>query len=91
MSCTIKNNGGKEMNTIEDFFTISDFDERIAKNKAEELFNNYYLKRGEYKFYFLEVEFYFFSKNHQDILIKDGKEKPFVYQRWSIFASYQWG
>lgn len=54
-------------------------------NIANSLLNNFYLKRGDVEFYFLEIEFYYYSENHQDTVTetKNGTKttKPFVYPR----------
>ena len=63
--------------------------EDIFGSIAEGLFNNYCIKKREIngvesryvEYHFLEVKFYYFCPEHQDIVdAKDGK-KPFVYKR----------
>jgi len=35
---------------------------------AMELFNNYHIQKGKQEYYFMNIEFYFFNKGHQDII-----------------------
>ena len=35
---------------------------------AKELFNNYHIQKGDQEYYFMNLEFYFFNKCHQDII-----------------------
>jgi hypothetical protein len=35
---------------------------------AKELFNNYHIQKGDNEYYFMNLEFYFFNKGHQDII-----------------------
>lgn len=52
---------------------------------ANGLFNNYCLKKGEIEFRFLEIEFYYYSQCHEDLVYDEyDKPKPFVYPRACI-------
>ena len=38
------------------------------KEIAEELFSNYYIEKNGIKYYFMELEFYYYSDNHKDFI-----------------------
>lgn len=57
--------------------TASNANEKFF-DAAKKLFSNFYIKKGSDEYYFLEVEVYYHSKEHQDNNV-DGKS--FVYQR----------
>jgi hypothetical protein len=59
----------------------SDNAETEFANIAKSLLNNFYLKRGYVEFYFLEIEFYYYSEKHQDTVTENGIKRPFVYSR----------
>lgn len=53
--------------------------EDVFKDIAENLFNNYVIEKGGDTFQLLEIEFYYYSKAHNDYISSKGK--PFVYER----------
>lgn len=53
--------------------------EQEFRNIAEYLLGNCYIEQGDIEYRFLEVEFYYYSKLHQDVKEKNGQ--PFVYPR----------
>lgn len=53
--------------------------EQEFRNIAEYLLGNCYIKQDDIEYRFLEVEFYYYSKLHQDVKEKNGQ--PFVYPR----------
>lgn len=77
---------GLYMMSIEDSFnTVKGINENTAYDIFHEiatnLFSNYYLKRGNDIFYFVEIEFYYYSNKHRDTVEDSHGIKPFVYAR----------
>ena len=64
------------MNKIEDFRRLMTLDANMNANDIEDrfeqiakmLFESFAIQKGEKKFLFKEIEFYFYNKNHRDII-----------------------
>ena len=72
------------MNRIEDFrrlmnlntnMNTSDIEERFNQI-AKMLFESFAIQKGEKKYLFKEIEFYFYNKNHRDIITHPRVSKP---------------
>lgn len=56
--------------------------QRIFEEIAKDLFNRFCFKKGNVEFRFLEIEFYYYSQCHKDLVYNEKNEpKPFVYPR----------
>ena len=64
------------MNKIEDFRRLMTLDANMNTNDIEDrfeqiakmLFESFVIQKGEKKYLFKEIEFYFYNKNHRDII-----------------------
>ena len=72
------------MNKIEDFRRLMTFDANINATGIEErfeqiakmLFESFAIQKGEKKYLFKEIEFYFYNKSHRDIITHPRVSKP---------------
>ncbi len=72
------------MNKIEDFRKLMTLDANMNTSDIEErfeqiakmLFEGFAIQKGETKYLFKEIEFYFFNKNHRDIITHPRVSKP---------------
>ena len=56
------------MDKLKDLFDINQLNQANFEAKAEELINNYCIKKGDKTYEFVEVEFYLFTKDHPDVI-----------------------
>ena len=64
------------MNKIDDFRRLMTLDANMNTNDIEDrfeqiakmLFESFAIQKGEKKYLFKEIEFYFYNKNHRDII-----------------------
>ena len=72
------------MNKIEDFRRLMTLDANMNTNDIEDrfeqiakmLFERFAIQKGEKKYLFKEIEFYFYNKNHRDIITHPRVSKP---------------
>ena len=72
------------MNKIEDFRRLMTLDANMNTNVigdrfeqiAMMLFESFAIQKGEKKYLFKEIEFYFYNKNHRDIITHPRESKP---------------
>ena len=72
------------MNKIEDFRRLMTLDANMNTNDIEDrfeqiakmLFERFAIQKGEKKYLFKEIEFYFYNKNHCDIITHPRVSKP---------------
>lgn len=72
------------MNKIEDFRKLMTLDANMNTSDIEErfeqiakmLFEGFAIQKGETKYLFKEMEFYFYNKNHRDIITHPRVSKP---------------
>jgi len=72
------------MNKIEDFRRLMTLDANMNTNDIEDrfeqianmLFKSFAIQKGEKKYLFEEIEFYFYNKNHRDIITHPRVSKP---------------
>ena len=72
------------MNKIEDFRRLMILDANMNTTNIEErfeqiakmLFGSFAIQKGEKKYLFKEIEFYFYNKNHRDIITHPRESKP---------------
>ena len=57
----------RQLMTLDANMNTSDIEERFEKI-AKMLFESFAIKKGEKKYLFKEIEFYFYNKNHRDII-----------------------
>ena len=57
----------RQLMTLDANMNTSDIEERFEKI-AKMLFESFAIQKGEKKFLFKEIEFYFYNKNHRDII-----------------------
>ncbi len=61
--------------TLDDNMNTSDIEERFNQI-AKMLFESFTIQKGGTKFLFKEIEFYFYNKNHRDIITHPRVSKP---------------
>ena len=72
------------MNKIEDFRRLMTLDANMNTNDIEDrfeqiammLFESFAIQKGEKKYLFKDIEFYFYNKNHRDIITYPRSSKP---------------
>ena len=72
------------MNKIEDFRRLMTLDANMNTSDIEDrfeqiakmLFESFAIQKGEKKYLFKEIEFYFYNKNHRDIITHPRVSKP---------------
>lgn len=65
----------RQLMTLDANMNTSDIEERFEQI-AKMLFESFAIKKGEMKFLFKEIEFYFYNKNHRDIITHPRESKP---------------
>ena len=61
--------------TLDDIMNTSDIEERFEQI-AKVLFECFAIQKGETMYLFKEIEFYFYNKNHRDIITHPRESKP---------------
>ena len=61
--------------TLDDIMNTSDIEERFEQI-AKMLFESFAIQKGEMVYLFKEIEFYFYNKNHRDIITHPRVSKP---------------
>ena len=65
----------RQLMTLDANMNTSDIEERFEQI-AKMLFESFAIKKGETKYLFKEIEFYFYNKNHRDIITHPRASKP---------------
>lgn len=65
----------RQLMTLDANMNTSDIEERFEKI-AKMLFESFAIQKGEKKYLFKEIEFYFYNKNHRDIITHPRVTKP---------------
>ena len=65
----------RQLMTLDANMNTSDIEERFEQI-AKMLFESFAIKKGEMTFLFKEIEFYFYNKNHRDIITHPRESKP---------------
>lgn len=65
----------RQLMTIDAIMKTSDIEERFEKI-AKMLFESFAIQKGETVYLFKEIEFYFYNKNHRDIVTHPRVSKP---------------
>ena len=65
----------RQLMTLDANMNISDIEERFEQI-AKMLFESFAIQKGEKKYLFKEIEFYFYNKNHRDIITHPRVSKP---------------
>lgn len=78
---SLNNTGNYSQENVRDITpdNVSENAQRIFASIAKNLFNHFYIQKGDVVFHFLEIEFYYYSDVHQDNNSKN--LTPFVYKR----------
>ena len=61
--------------TLDANMNTNDIEDRFEQI-AEMLFESFAIQKGEKKYLFKEIEFYFYNKNHRDIITHPRESKP---------------
>ena len=69
------NNNLFKLMTLDANMNTSDIEERFEQI-AKMLFESFAIQKGEKKYLFKEIEFYFYNKNHRDIITHPRVSKP---------------
>lgn len=69
------NNNLFKLMTLDATMKTSDIEERFEKI-AKMLFESFAIQKGEKKYLFKDIEFYFYNKNHRDIITHPRVSKP---------------
>lgn len=65
----------RQLMTLDANMNTSDIEERFEQI-AKMLFESFAIQKGEKKYLFKEIEFYFYNKNHRDIITHPRESKP---------------
>ena len=65
----------RQLMTLDDNMNTNDIEERFEQI-AKMLFESFAIQKGEKKYLFKEIEFYFYNKNHRDIITHPRVSKP---------------
>jgi len=65
----------RQLMTLDANMNTSDIEERFEQI-AKMLFESFAIQKGEKKYLFKEIEFYFYNKNHRDIITHPRVSKP---------------
>lgn len=65
----------RRLMTLDDIMNTSDIEERFEQI-AKMLFESFAIQKGEMVYLFKEIEFYFYNKNHRDIITHPRVSKP---------------
>ena len=60
----------RQLMTLDVIMKTSDIEERFEQI-AKMLFESFAIQKGEKKYLFKEIEFYFYNKNHRDIITQN--------------------